>query len=118
MSTTIENSKIVIVNDTNFELEVEQYQGFVLVEFGAVWCAPCKKQTPILEKFAAANEIVKVCVVDIDDAPAITSKLGIRSVPSLLFFENGVRTGMKVGLTSFKELGEAFMRKEEQSKAE
>src|ERR1700679_741638 len=103
-------SNIIHINDSNFETEVLASTQPVIVEFGATWCGPCQRQAPILEKYSQENKAdadhvgVKVCAVDIDDAPAITAKLGIRSVPSLLFFENGKQTGMKVGLTSFREI--------------
>lgn len=96
---------VKIITDDNFESEVLNNKGMVLVDFGATWCGPCQRQTPIVESFATINhDLVKVCAVDIDDAPVTVAKLGIRSVPSLLVFENGKQVGMKVGLTSMGEL--------------
>jgi len=93
------------LDDSNFELEVVNATGPVLVDFGASWCGPCARQLPILEKFADINhDIVKVCTLDIDDAPNTVAKYGIRSVPTILLFENGKQTGMKVGLTTMQEL--------------
>jgi thioredoxin 1 len=101
-------SNVVDVNDSNFETEVLNSTVPVLVDFSATWCGPCQRQTPIVEKFAAehGSEVVKVCKVDIDDAPAVAAKLGIRSVPSLLLFSNGQKVETKVGLTSLRELNE------------
>lgn len=104
-------SNIVVVDDSNFETEVLKADKPVVVEFGATWCGPCQRQAPILDKFASENTTVKVCTVDIDDAPNTASQLGIRSVPSLLVFESGVQVGFKVGLTSSKELGELLLKK-------
>lgn len=93
------------VNDDNFNEEVLNAEGKVLVDFAATWCGPCKRQHPILEQFALENQTtVKVVSVDTDDAPNVVSKLGIRSVPTILLFENGKQTAMKVGLTSLAEL--------------
>ena len=98
-------SELIIVNDSNFELEVLGAQGPVLVDLGANWCGPCKRQLPIIEEFAAKHVgKVKVVSIDTDDAPIAVAKLGIRSVPTILVFENGKRVGMKVGLTTLSEL--------------
>lgn len=98
-------SEVKIVDDSNFDTEVLNASGPVLVDFSATWCGPCQRQSPILEKFASENfGKIKVVKVDIDDAPVATAKLGIRSVPSLVVFENGKQTTFKVGLTTLAEL--------------
>jgi thioredoxin 1 len=97
--------KIVNVDDNNFDLEVYQSKLPVLLEFGADWCAPCKRQLPLLEKFASTNaDKVKVCKIDIDDAPVITAKLKVKSVPTLILFNGGEQVGSKVGLTTLAEI--------------
>lgn len=97
-------SDVVYVDDSNFEAEVLKSDVPVLVDFSATWCGPCKRQLPLLEKFAAENASVKVVKIDIDDAPFVTAKLGIRSVPTLVLFRGGSLMGSKVGLTSFAEI--------------
>lgn len=98
-------SNIIDVDDNNFESEVLKSDVPVLVDFGASWCGPCQRQLPIIENFANNNVgSVKVCKIDIDDAPAITAKFIIRSVPSLVLFNNGQKIGMKVGLTDSNNL--------------
>jgi len=94
------------VDLTDFNQEVLEAEGLVLVDFGATWCAPCKKQLPILEKFAEHNSHVKVVKVDIDNSPDISNKYNIKSVPSLILFERGVQVGKKVGLSSLNQLNE------------
>ncbi|SRR5258706_16457889 len=92
--------EIVHVDDSNFELEVLKSELPVLVEYGAVWCSPCAQQLPLLEKFALEKgEQIKVCKVDIDDAPSITSQMGVKSIPTLILFNGGVAVGFKSGLT-------------------
>jgi thioredoxin 1 len=97
-------SDVVLVDDSNFETEVLNSELPVLVDFSASWCGPCKRQLPLVEKFAAENLTVKVCKVDIDDAPNVAAKLGIRGVPTLMLFNGGKQVGSKVGLTSFAEI--------------
>jgi thioredoxin 1 len=98
-------SNVVHVDDDNFEAEVLKADKPVLVDFSAVWCGPCRQQLPVIEKFADQNlERVKVCKIDVDDAPEVSAKMGIRSVPSLILFNNGAKVETKVGLQSLANL--------------
>jgi thioredoxin 1 len=98
-------SDVVHVDDTNFESEVLKSEVPVLVDFSATWCGPCQRLSPIVEKFAADNVgMIKVCKVDVDDAPVMTAKMGVRGVPALHVFKAGVSVGTKVGLISLAEM--------------
>lgn len=105
-------SDVKHVNDDNFEVEVLQADRPVLVDFSAVWCGPCQRQLPIMEKFATDNkDRVKVVKIDVDDAPAVTAKFGIRSVPSIVLFNAGERLDTKVGMTSMAALNNLVLEK-------
>lgn len=105
-------SDVVTVDDTNFEVEVLNSDRPVLVDFSATWCGPCQRQLPIIEKFASDNlERVKVCKVDVDDAPNISSKLNIRAVPSIILFNRGEKVDMRAGLTSAAVLHNLLLEK-------
>lgn len=105
-------SDVVYVDDNNFESEVLQSRTPVLVDFSAVWCGPCQRQLPIIEKYAADNKNkVKVCKVDVDEAPGIAAKYGIKSVPSMLLFFMGNKVDSKVGLTSLAALNNFVLEK-------
>src|SRR5215218_4358310 len=92
-------------NEMNFESEVLKSDVPVLVDFTATWCGPCKALAPIIDKVADEFEgKVKVGKVDIDDAAAIATKYGIRSVPTVLVFKNGEKTAQNVGLTTRDKL--------------
>lgn len=79
-----------LVDDAGFESEVLQCARPVFVKFSATWCAPCKAIAPIVESLAAnyANEM-KFVDVDIDDAPGVTQRYGIRGVPTMIIFNGG-----------------------------
>lgn len=96
---------VAVVNDINFENEVLRAQGPVLVDFGATWCGPCKALAPIVSKLADDGVgRYKVVSVDIDDAPGVATKYGIRSAPTVIVFKNGEPAAKHVGLTSRERL--------------
>lgn len=92
------------VNDKNFDVEVLNSGGLVLVDFSAAWCGPCKRQLPILEQFVNENPQVKVLSVDIDESEFLKDKYSIKSVPTLILFKDGVKVDTKNGLTSLASL--------------
>jgi thioredoxin 1 len=99
------SGNVIELNDENFDAEVSKSQQPVLVDFGATWCGPCKALAPVVEKLA--DETVgkyKICKVDIDDAPKISAKFGVKSVPTILVFKNGEKSAQHVGLTNKEKL--------------
>lgn len=92
---------IISIDDSQFEKEVEQSDGAVLVKFWAEWCGPCRQIAPILEEIAQekAGEL-KIVKVNIDDNPETPGKYGIRGIPTMLLFQNGKQIGTKVGAVS------------------
>ncbi|WP_437925922.1 thioredoxin [Sorangium sp. So ce291] len=93
------------LNDENFESEVLKSSVPVLVDFTATWCGPCKQLAPIVDKIADDFQgKVKVAKLDIDSAPAMTRKYGVRSVPTVIVFKDGEEAGKQVGLASREKL--------------
>ena len=92
------SDKVIPVNDLNFESEVIESSIPVLVDFTAVWCAPCRAVAPIVEQLAGEYDgRVKVTKLDIDESPGVAQKFGIRGVPTLMMFKGGKMVGQQVG---------------------
>jgi len=93
-------SDIIVVDDNNFEKEVIQSLVPVVIEFWATWCGPCQKQLPVLEQFATKHKHrLKVCKVDVDEAPRLVTTYNIKSAPTILIFFQGQKVGNVIGLT-------------------
>ena len=87
------------ISEQNFDTEVLQSDKPVLVDFHAPWCAPCVQQAPVLEEWAAGKaDIVSVAKVNVDNAPAIASRFGVMSIPTIIVFKNGKECARAVGL--------------------
>jgi thioredoxin 1 len=92
---------ISVVTDSDFDSEVLQASGPVLVDFWAAWCAPCRMIAPVVEEVARElNGQVKVVKMDIDANPATPGKLGIMSIPTLIIFKDGRAAERTVGYRS------------------
>jgi thioredoxin 1 len=84
--------------DQNFESDVLGSDEYVLVDFWAEWCGPCKQLAPIIDE--VANDMkgsLKVCKVNIDQNPETPSKYNVRGIPTLVIFKNGEAVATKVG---------------------
>ncbi len=90
--------KPIEITDNNFESEVLKSDLPVLIDFWAVWCGPCKIIAPVVEEIA--NEYdgkLKVGKLDVDNNQQTSVKYGIRSIPTLLLFKDGVVVDTIIG---------------------
>ncbi len=97
------------VTDANWEQDVLQASGPVVVDFGATWCGPCKKLDPIMEQLAVEYEgRVKVRKVDVGVSPGVAQRYKVLSVPRVLFFKDGEVREQVNGLIAKDKLVEKF----------
>lgn len=72
-----------------FNEEVLNYNGKVLVDFFATWCGPCQMLTPVLEKFDEEENEIKIVKVNIDEETKLAIENGVEVVPTLILYNNG-----------------------------
>ena len=80
---------MVTLTKENFEAEVLQHKGTVLVDFWATWCGPCRMIAPVIEEIAEEREDIKVCKINVDDEPELANTFRIMSIPTLVVMEQG-----------------------------
>lgn len=89
---------IVAVTSSTWDNEVLKTDGYVMVDFWAAWCGPCRIIAPAVEELA--NEYagkLKVLKLNTDENPDIASKYKIMGIPTLIFFKNGEKIDQIVG---------------------
>lgn len=102
----------IILTELNFEDEVLKSELPVLVDFWADWCGPCKMLAPTIEELATEYKgRAKIGKLNVDQHPAIAEKYGIRSIPTLIFFENGTIVDQAVGVQSKNNLVKMLSKK-------
>jgi len=93
----------------NFETIINDTKP-VIVDFHALWCGPCKVQSPILKELAVElGDRVKVIKIDVDQNSSISSKYQIQSVPTLIVFKNGKPVWRHSGVVTKGELTKVLM---------
>lgn len=102
---------ILHAGEQDFDAVIQQ-PGVAVVDFWAPWCGPCRMMEPILGEISVewADRGVRVVKVNVDEAQELASSFEIRSIPTLVFFQDGEPLFEMVGLVSKpilqRELGE------------
>jgi thioredoxin 1 len=84
------SDKTIEFTSENFTAEVLESDTPVLVDFWAVWCAPCRMVAPVVEEMADTYAgKVKVGKLNVDEHGDIATRYNVRGIPTLLLFNNG-----------------------------
>ena len=95
----------LVISAEEFDAKVKNAPGAALVDFFADWCGPCKIVAPLIEKMAQDFKgKAGVYKINTDNAQALATSLGIRGIPTLIFFKDGKEVNRVVGVTSAENL--------------
>tara|TARA_B100000941_G_scaffold185873_1_gene133697 strand:+ start:357 stop:683 length:327 start_codon:yes stop_codon:yes gene_type:complete len=98
---------VVVENKDDFIKEVINSGSPVLVDFWAEWCGPCKQLSPLVEEASEEfKDKIKVCKMDVDVNRETAAEYGIRSIPTLMIFENGNPVATEIGALTKLQLYE------------
>jgi thioredoxin 1 len=101
---TTNASPIVHVTDGTFDGVVTSERP-VVVDFWAEWCGPCRAIAPALEQIAQERgDQFTIAKVNVDEQPGLAGRFGIRSIPTLMFFKDGVLQETVVGAVPKAEI--------------
>ena len=93
------------LTDATFDKVVAGASVPVMVDFYADWCGPCKMMAPVFAEFARRQRgRVLVAKVDTDRNPVVSSRFGIRSIPTLTMHRDGKEVARQVGAVSMAAL--------------
>ncbi len=93
------------LTEATFDTEVLKNSGPVVVDFYAPWCGPCKIVAPVLEQLAGKlSGPLKFAKLNVDDAPELAGRYGVRGVPTLMLFGAGRVIDQAVGVDALKNL--------------
>lgn len=91
--------KIKIINSTQEFDDLIKQNKYVLVDFWATWCAPCRMVAPVIEKVAEQySEKVVVAKVDVDEQQDLAIRYGIQTIPTIIFFKDGKLASKEIGV--------------------
>lgn len=92
------------LNDNNFDDFIGK-NSIAVIDCWAPWCGPCRRMTPIMEEIAKERgDKAGIAKLNVDDNQGISIRFGIRAIPTLLIFKDGVLVETLVGLRQKEDI--------------
>ena len=88
----------IINNKEEFEKKILNEKGVCIIDFWAEWCVPCKTFLPIFKEFSKLREDINFFKIDVESNEEIAQNNKIISLPTILFFKDGVEITRKSGI--------------------
>lgn len=108
MNRDLTDNAVAELDSSSFDSTIQK--GVVLVDFWAPWCGPCLMQAPILQNLARrVAEQASIAKVNVDEAPELVERFGIRAIPTLILFKNGQAVNQFQGVQSESVLAKAVV---------
>ena len=94
----------ITLTKQNFQTEVLDDPGLILIDFWAEWCQPCRMLAPAFEELNREEPQVKFCRVNVDEQGELAQMFGIESIPTLAVVQDRHTLTGSVGLRSKEEI--------------
>jgi len=88
---------VKMINQNEFDAEVLQAKGLVVVDMYADWCGPCKMMAPVMDSLSDDYDDVKFVKINVDQNPELAAKFGVQSIPNFVFIKDGQKVDQVVG---------------------
>lgn len=95
---------VIHITNESFENEVLRADKPVLLDFWASWCGPCRMVSPIIDEIAEERSDIVVGKINVDEQPALASRFGIMSIPTLVVMKDGKVANHAVGARSKEQI--------------
>lgn len=92
-----------------FESAINSADTFLIIDFWAVWCGPCRQFSPIFERVSDKHPDITFATVDTDANQELSAMAGIRSIPTLMIFRDGVLLFDQAGVLSERALEDVIV---------